>query len=93
MFRSSERTAETVVAKLRRTTFPLGKVDTEQLWSLVSLPDIPMPDIGPVIDVCGIATLLPFLIFFFHGRQISIRINICRKHKVSRFDVVTEVCC
>ena len=93
MFSSFEGTVEIIVAKLPRTTLVLGKIDTEQLLFLVSLPDIPVPNIGLVIDVCWIATLLPFLILFFHGRQVSIRVNIRGKHKSSRVHVVTEVCC
>ena len=93
MFSSFEGTVKIIVAKLPHTTFILGKIDAEQLLSLVSLPDIPVPNICRVIDVCRIATFLPFLIFFFHGRQISVRVNIRGKYKGSRLDVVTEVCC
>lgn len=52
MFCSFEGTVKIIVAKLPHPTFVLGKMDAEQLLSLVSLPDIPMPDIGGVIDVC-----------------------------------------
>jgi hypothetical protein len=52
MLSSFEGTVKIIVAKLPHTTYVLGKIDTEQLLSLVSLPDIPMPDIGRVIDVC-----------------------------------------
>lgn len=92
MLSSLERTVEIIVAELPHTTFVLGKNDTEQLLSLLSLPDIPMPDIGRVINVCWVATLLPLLILFFHGRQVSVRVNIRGKYKSSRVHVVTEVC-
>lgn len=93
MFSSFEGTLKIVVAKLPHATSVLGKNDTEQLLSLVSLPDIPMPDISRVIHVCWVATLLPFLILFFHGRQVSVRVNIGGKYKSLRFNIVTEVCC
>ena len=52
MFSSVKGIVKIIVAKLPHTMVVLRKMGTEQLLSLVSLPDIPVPNIGLVIDVC-----------------------------------------
>jgi len=67
------------------------KPNTEQSGFFTSDPSVPVPDIGFIIDVCGVSTFIPFIILSFDGRQIAVRPNIVRKDEISSLYRISKV--
>lgn len=65
----------------------------EQLRFLRTNPSIPMADIRLIIDISGIATILPSLILFLDRSNVPIAVDVVREDQVPGSRVVSEVGC
>lgn len=65
----------------------------EQLRFLRTNPSIPMADIRLVIDISGIATILPSLVLFLDRSNVPIAVDIVREDQMPRSRVVSKVGC
>lgn len=65
----------------------------EQLRFLGTNPSIPMTDIRLIIDIGGIATVLPSLVLFPDRSHVAIAVDIVRENQMPGSRVVSKVGC
>ena len=80
-----------IIVRVPQSILSFGNLNTEQLGSFLPLPDIPMSNIGRIVDKGAVPTFLPLLVLFCHSGQVSIGVYFSGKDKIASCRVVTEV--
>lgn len=90
MFGSLKRALEIIVC-VPQSILSFGDLNTKQLRPFLPLPDIPMSNIGGIVDERAVTALFPLLVLFCHSGQISIGVYFSGKDKIASCWVITEV--